>query len=71
MLSSPVTLEIFLGLLSFIFDPIFCGIGAVIGVAIFNKKPPASESPLDILKSRYASGEIDKDEYEAKKKDLS
>lgn len=27
-------------------------------------------SPLDILKSRYARGEIDKEEYDLKKKDL-
>ncbi len=50
---------------------IFCGIGGLIGVAIFNKKPAASESSLDILKTRYARGEIDKDEYEAMKRDLS
>ena len=69
-LASPVTLAMFFGLLSFLLDPIFCGIGGVIGVAIFNKKPPASESPLDILKTRYARGEIDKDEYEASKREL-
>ncbi len=71
LLSSPVLLTIFSGLMSLIIDPIFCGIGALIGVAIFNKKPAVSESALDILKRRYALGEIDKDEYEARKKDLS
>ncbi len=71
MLSSPVPLAIFFGLISLIIDPIFCGLGGLIGVAIFNKKPAASESSLDILKRRYALGEIDKDEYEAKRKDLS
>jgi putative membrane protein len=30
----------------------------------------SAEKPIDILKNRYANGEITKDEYEGMKKDL-
>lgn len=36
----------------------------------FGNTPPAIESPLDILKRRYAKGEITKEQYEALKADI-
>ena len=51
----------------------------VIGLVIYfivqaqNKKsetPTQNESPMDILKRRYAKGEITREEYERMKKDL-
>lgn len=51
----------------------------VVGVAVYfiiqaskakNVAGPAQETPLDILKKRYAKGEINKEEFDRMKKDL-
>ncbi len=35
-----------------------------------NQREPTEASAVDVLKKRYASGEIDKEELEEKKRDL-
>lgn len=50
-------------------------IGLIIYFAVQAQKtrdetPTQNESPLDILKKRYAKGEITKEEYERMKNDL-
>jgi putative membrane protein len=36
----------------------------------YEKTDSGGETPLEILKRRYANGEINREEYEEKKKDL-
>lgn len=54
---------------------ILVGIGLVISSVVRRERPGApggrSESPLDILKRRLASGEITREEYEVLKKEIS
>ena len=55
-----------------------CGILLIAGIILlamwlFRQQSAGSgreETPLDILKKRYAEGEIDKEEFEQKKNDL-
>ena len=46
----------------------------VIGIRFFinvtNGRSDQSDTPLDVLKKRYARGEIDKEEFEKRKKEL-
>ena len=50
---------------------IIVGVIFLIKGALREEKKNKAETPLDILKKRYAKGEIDKKEYEEKKKELS
>lgn len=54
---------------------VIAGIVWLVQSAIQGRQPPAdtgsaSESPLDILKRRYASGEITKEQFEEMKRNL-
>ncbi len=40
------------------------------GIKNSRAKTPGDKTPLEILKERYARGEINKEEYEEKKKEL-
>ena len=64
-----------------IFGPLFMilVLAAVIAVVVllvrwaggpWQQTPPPSRTPLDILKERFACGEIDKDEFEERRRVL-
>jgi putative membrane protein len=52
---------------------VLVGVGIYLLLRVFKSKGSYSsitETPSDILKQRYAKGEIDKEEFDRKKKDL-
>jgi putative membrane protein len=55
---------------------LFWGVVILVGVAgirwfIGQSKPPRADSAMEIIRERFARGEIDKDEFETKKRELS
>jgi putative membrane protein len=55
---------------------LFWSVAIIAGVAgvrwfIGQTKQPRADSAMEILRERFARGEIEKDEFEAKKKELS
>ncbi|MGE4299493.1 MAG: SHOCT domain-containing protein [Desulfovibrionaceae bacterium] len=56
-------------------------VAVVVAVRLFQRRDPQREttapcdaqreSPLDVLRKRYAAGEIDKDRYESMRKDIA
>jgi len=49
---------------------IIWGVKVIVGQSGNRNSSTSADSALDILKNRYARGEIDREEFEQKKKDL-
>ena len=58
------------GLLMIVFWALLIALVVWIVKEIFDRHSNSDSKALDILKERYAKGEINKEEFESKKKDL-
>jgi uncharacterized membrane protein len=58
------------GIIFFIFIVVLIGLVILFIVKIFTKSNSNKDTPIDILKIRYAKGEISKEEFEKIKKDI-
>ena len=66
-----IGLVIFLFIIYFVFTRGFGGGGPFCGWGGQDSGSSGSQSPMDILKMRYAKGEISREEFERMKKDIS
>ena len=62
------------GMIAFWAAVVVLGVWLVKSLATNNAQPPPAvphETPQELLKRRYAAGEIDREEFEQKKRDLA
>jgi putative membrane protein len=66
-----IGLVVFLFVIYFVFTRVFSGGGSFCGWGGQGGSSPGPQSPMDILKTRYAKGEITREEFDRMKKDIS
>ena len=66
-----IGLVVFLFVIYFVFTRFFSGGGPFCGWGGQGGGRPGPQSPMDVLKMRYAKGEIGREEFERMKKDIS
>ncbi len=66
-----IGIVVFLFVIYFVFTRIFPGGGPFGGWGGQGGGSPGPQSPMDVLKMRYAKGEIGREEFERMKKDIS
>jgi putative membrane protein len=66
-----IGLVVFLFIIYFVFTRVFSGSGPFCGWGAQGGGSLGPQSPMDVLKMRYAKGEIPREEFERMKKDIS